>query len=60
MKRSELMISLTDLMSAGAIHGSLDIQSSMQTTINTLQNILNLNDQTSIVVGRVHRGTMKS
>ena len=57
MKRSELMISLTDLMSAGAIHGSLDIQSSMQTTINTLQNILNLNDQTSIVVGRVHQGT---
>lgn len=57
MKRSQLMISLTDLMSEGAIHGSLAIQSTMQTTIGTLQSILELNDQTSIVVQNVHQST---
>ncbi|WP_294876176.1 MULTISPECIES: HAMP domain-containing protein [unclassified Sulfurospirillum] len=57
MKRSQLMISLTDLMSEGAIHGSLAIQPTMQTTIGTLQSILKLNDQTSIVVQNVHQST---
>ena len=57
MKRSELMISLTDLMSEGAIYGSLGIQTTMQTTIKTLQTILNLNDQTSLVVKDVHQST---
>ena len=59
MKRSELMISLTDLMSDGAIHGSLAIQSTMQTTIGTLQDILNLNYQTSVVVESVHQDTQQ-
>jgi methyl-accepting chemotaxis protein len=57
MKHSKLMISLTDLMSEGATQGSLDIQETMQTTIKTLQTILNLNDQTSLVVQEVHRST---
>jgi len=57
MKHSELMISLTDLMSEGAISGSLDIQLTMQTTIETLQTILNLNDKTSLVVEEVHHST---
>ena len=57
MKHSSLMISLTDLMSEGAISGSLGIQSTMQTTISTLQTILNLNEQTSLVVEDVHQNT---
>ncbi|ATB68800.1 methyl-accepting chemotaxis protein [Sulfurospirillum diekertiae] len=57
MAHSQLMISLTDLMSEGAIHGSTDIQQTMQTTIETLQNILQLNDKTSLVVKNVHQNT---
>ena len=57
MKRSKLMIDLTDQMTEGAIHGSFAIQKTMQTTIVTLQNILKLNDKTSYVVTNVNENT---
>ena len=57
MKRSKLMIDLTDQMSEGAIDGSLAIQKTMQETIITLQEILKLNDKTSLVVIDVNQNT---
>ena len=57
MKRSKLMIDLTDQMSEGAIDGSFDIQKTMQKTIITLQEILKLNDKTSLVVIDVNQNT---
>lgn len=57
MKRSKLMIDLTDQMSEGAIDGSLAIQKTMQETIITLQEILKLNDKTSLVVVDVNQNT---
>jgi methyl-accepting chemotaxis protein len=57
VKRSNLMVSLTDLMTQGTIGGSLAIQATMQHTIETLQKILTLNDQTSNVVETLHTST---
>ncbi len=55
--QSRLMIGLSNTMTSGAIEGSVAIQHTMQTTIVTLQDILQLNEQTSLVVTDVHQST---
>ena len=57
MAQSRLMIALSNAMTSGAIEGSVAIQHTMQTTIVTLQEILTLNEQTSVVVTDVHQST---
>ena len=57
MAQSRLMIALSNAMTSGAIEGSVAIQHTMQSTIVTLQEILTLNEQTSVVVTDVHQST---
>ena len=57
MKRSALMVNLTNLMTNGAIKGSQAIQGTMQNTIHKLRDILELNDKTSSVLQTVQHST---